>query len=104
MSRIMKKFIYIVILSVMTAMTSCAQKEEVIENVTQATERGQSDAQALLDISTDNVRELHSALLSVKAREWEMRREGKDPSADAYIKAFKEYLAGNNKALADEIF
>ena len=100
----MKKFIYIVILSVMAVMTSCSQKEEVIENVTQATERGQSDAQALLNISTDNVRELHAALLSVKAREWEMRREGHDPSADAYITAFKEYLAGNNKALADEIF
>lgn len=104
MSGMLKKIVYIVVLSVMAMLTSCSGKDNMPENISQAAERGQSDARALLDISTDNIRELHSALLSVKAREWEMRREGKDTSADAYIKAFKEYLAGNNKALADEIF
>ena len=101
----MKKYIFAAFLAVSAMMmTSCSPKNEVVEDIPQATERGHSDAQELLKISADNAGELHSALLSVKAREWEMRRNGMDPSADAYINAFKEHLAGTNQALADEIF
>ncbi len=85
-------------------LSSCQTKEEAPSDVPQATERGQSDARALLTIDSENISEVHSALLSVKAREWEMRRNGDDASADAYIGAFKNYLVEQNKKLADEIF
>ena len=99
----MKKYGLILMMAV-AALGSCSPKNETPADVPHATERGHSDAQALLNIPADNVAELHSALLSVKAREWEMRRGGNGSGADAYIIAFKEYVASRNKALADEIF
>ncbi len=107
----MKKLIFAFLISILS-LTACSEKEsEVISaDIPQATERGQNDARALLDIARGgddgdvNARDLHSALLSVKAREWEMRRNVSDQSADAYIKAFKEYVSTQNKSLADQIF
>lgn len=105
MSKKLNKIIICAVMAVLTLVTaSCSQKEQLPADIPQATERGRSDAQALLDIASDDIAELHSALLSVKAREWEMRREGHDQSADAYINAFKEYVSTQNKPLADEIF
>lgn len=101
----MKKLIFAFLISILS-LTACSEKEtEVISpDIPQATEQGQSDARALLDIAGGDVKDLHAALLSVKAREWEMRRNGSDQRADAYIKAFKEYVSTQNKSLADEIF
>lgn len=99
----MKKLLFAFLITIFS-LSACSEKEPVPADIPQATERGQSDAQALLDIAGSDVKDLHSALLSVKAREWEMRRNGSDQSADAYIKAFKDYVSTQNKSLADEIF
>lgn len=99
----MKKYCLIFLMAA-AGLTACSHPDDAPADIPQATERGQSDAQALLNLSADDVRGLHSALLSVKAREWEMRRGGNEPYADAYISAFKEYVTSRNKALADEIF
>lgn len=85
-------------------LASCGKQDTTPADVPQACERGQNDARALLTIDTENISEFHSALLSVKAREWEMRRNGDNESADAYIDAFKQYVVDQNKKLADEIF
>ncbi|MBD5238533.1 MAG: hypothetical protein HDS64_02005 [Bacteroidales bacterium] len=101
----MKKLIFAFFISIFS-LTSCAEKEATVDDaeIPQAAVRGQNDAQALLEIAGSDVKDIHSALLSVKAREWEMRRNGSDRSADAYINAFKEYVSTQNKTLADEIF
>lgn len=99
----MKKILLYLIVAT-ASLVACTPKDEMPADIPQATERGQNDARALLNIGASDVKELHSALLSVKAREWEMRREGNEQSADAYISAFKDYVTSNNKTLADEIF
>ena len=99
----MKK-IFCSLFLVASLLCSCASKEESPADIPQATERGQNDARALLTLDSENISEVHSALLSVKAREWEMRRNGDNASADAYIDAFKQYVVDQNKKLADEIF
>lgn len=99
----MKKLLFVFLLSIFS-LVACSEKEQVSEDIPQATERGQSDARALLNIDVSDIKELHSALLSVKAREWEMRRNGSDQCADAYINAFKDYVSARNTSLANEIF
>lgn len=97
----MKNLLKVMILA--CVLTACGH-EEVPADAPEAKVQGNADAKALLKISDGETRELHSAMLAVKAREWEMRRKGDDTAADAYIQAFRDYVAGHNKKLADEIF
>lgn len=96
------KYLFAIIVSVVT-LSSC-NNQEVPADAPEAKVQGNADAKALLKLSTGETRELHSAMLAVKAREWEMRRNGDDTAADAYIQAFRDYVAGHDKKLADEIF
>lgn len=99
------KYIPAVAMALIMGLTSCGNSDEGVAATTpKAVEQGLNDAKELLKIPATDVRYLHSALLAVKAREWEMRRKGDEASADAYINSFKDYVAGHDKALADEIF
>jgi hypothetical protein len=79
-----------------------------------ARQQGRADAQALCESTTeestrrksnaDRSYELHSALLAVKARQWQMITDGDSIAAAAYISAFKEYVTQNSPQLAKEIF
>lgn len=66
--------------------------------------RGKDDAEALIAANLKTEKELNSALLAVKAREWELREQSGADIADAYISGFKEYLLEHNRPLAEKIF
>jgi hypothetical protein len=78
-----------------------------------ARQQGRVDAQALCESSSDTAPrkskadksyDLHSALLAVKARQWQMITDGDSIAAADYISEFKEYVTQNNPQLAKEIF
>ena len=76
-----------------------------------ARQQGRTDAEALCATtsaaagkSAAESYELHSALLAVKARQWQMISDGDSIAAAAYISAFQEYVTQNSPKLAKEIF
>lgn len=84
------------------ALCSCGTSTEPISP---AAERGQLDAAALCsDSLTLSTHELTSAILAVRSREWQMRSQGCDADADAYIEAFRTYITEHNESLANELF
>ncbi len=69
-----------------------------------AVERGRADALALSEAGFTSDRDLHSALLSVKSREWKMRTQGDSVNASAYIDAFRQHLNEIDTELANKVF
>lgn len=96
----MYKFLSLLILAL--AAVSC-QKPSLPEMSLDAHEQGKADAVALCDAKYTTERDLHAALLAVKSREWQLRRNGDTLSADAYIKAFRTQLSASDKALASKV-
>lgn len=86
------------------AITACSHSgQPPVTQSPEATAQGQADAKAILAIDRQP-HSLHNALLAVKAREWDMRRDGNTDAADCYINAFREYITAHDEALAEEIF
>lgn len=95
----------LILLIASLALLACSREPQASVRPEQAIERGRSDAKALLSVAQQNdSHSLHGALLSVKSREWQIHNSEGDDNARAYIESFKEYVAGHNKQLADEIF
>ncbi len=92
----------IILLSIFLTLNSCGSESE---QISPASERGQLDAAALCSdsISLTN-HELTAAILAVRSREWQMRSQGFDSDADAYIEAFRNYITEHNETLAKELF
>ncbi|MDE5971646.1 MAG: hypothetical protein K2G94_02750 [Muribaculaceae bacterium] len=92
-------------LVVIASLCSCRPSDADSTDTSPAAERGQADAAALC---TDSVglteHELTNAILAVRSREWQMRSQGFDADADAYIEAFRQYIIDNNEQLAKELF
>ena len=92
-------------LVVIASLCSCRPNDTDQNDASPASERGQADAAALC---TDSVslteHELINAILAVRSREWQMRSQGFDADADAYIEAFRQYIIDNNEQLAKELF
>lgn len=89
------------------ACSSCSSDEPAplpVADTSAAIERGRADAKALSEANFTADRDLHAALLSVKSREWRMRRQGDELGASAYLTAFKEYLQENDSELGHKIF
>lgn len=90
---------------ILSSLCSCGSDDTQKPDTSPAAERGQADAAALC---TDSVslteHELTNAILSVRSREWQMRSQGFDADADAYIEAFRQYIIDNNEQLAKELF
>lgn len=87
-----------------TAISSCSNAaKSAPDDTSEAMEQGQADAKAILTIDR-SPQSLHNALLSVKAREWQMRSNGDDNAANCYINAFRDYLSLHDRSLHDEIF
>lgn len=85
------------------AICSCG-KDKLPESADSAMAQGRADAKALCAANYKTDRDLHAALLAVKSREWEIRRQGDSIAASAYIDAFKEQLTLTDKTLASKIF
>lgn len=87
------------------AMAACSSEPApLLEDTTQSQEQGRADAQALSDANFTSDRELHSALLAVKAREWQIRADADSIQSAAYITAFRTHLYATNPTLASQIF
>ncbi|MDE7389257.1 MAG: hypothetical protein K2M97_08420 [Muribaculaceae bacterium] len=85
------------------ALTTCGGHSQPM--LSPAAERGEADAAALCADSLQlTVHDLTSALLAVRSREWQMRSQGFDDDADAYIEAFRQYVIDHNEDLAKELF
>lgn len=100
MIKILPSLLLATVLSASVA--SCGGDEP--HNVAGASEQGRADAKALCAASYTSERDLHAALLAVKAREWDLRRSGDSIAASAYIEAFKEQLTLTDKSLASKVF
>lgn len=85
------------------AAVSCQKSAALPEMSLDACEQGKADAVALCEAKYTTERDLHAALLAVKSREWQLRRNGDTLSADAYIKAFRTQLSASDKALASKV-
>lgn len=98
----MKKYLISLISAIALLFTSCS-KEELPIDISDADRQGRADAVALCQAKYTTERDLHSALLAVKSREFEMRLSGDSLCADAYISAFKQQLSESDKNLANKI-
>lgn len=86
-------------------LASCSSEPApFLADTTQAQEQGRADAQALCDANFTSDRDLHSALLAVKAREWQLRTDGDSLQSAAYIDAFRTTLTEANPTLASQLF
>lgn len=90
-------------IAVTLSAASCADKDTTA-GILGADEQGRADAKALCAANYTAERDLHAALLAVKAREWELRRKGDSIAASAYIDAFREQLIESDKTLASKVF
>lgn len=90
-------------IAVMLSIASCSEKGTTV-NALGADEQGRADAKALCAANYTADRDLHAALLAVKAREWELRRNGDSIAASIYIDAFREQLTESDKTLASKVF
>lgn len=101
------KYLIIALLSIIGfCSTSCTKAETeapVPQSVTEAEKQGRADAQALSDANYTADRDLHAALLAVKAREWRMRSRGDEVAAGAYIEAFGSHLKEIDQPLAQKV-
>lgn len=101
----MPRFLTIFFLSFV--LLSCSSEPEPAVNTfntDEATEQGRTDAETLIAANFRTERELHSALLSVKSREWKLRQQGDSIGAQAYIRAFRNYIFENDAELAAKVF
>ncbi len=96
---------FLTILAITFALASCSSETPAAAfDVTKADEQGRTDAATLIAAEFTTERELHSALLSVKSREWKLRQQGDSLEASAYINAFRNYLFENDAELASKVF
>ena len=88
------------------ALASCSSEPSptLTFDTAEATAQGRSDAETLIASKFTSERELHTALLSVKSREWKLRQQGDSIGAAAYLSAFKNYLLENDTELAAKAF
>lgn len=103
----MKTFLKSLVILVVTMCGAfgCSNNESTKnDSFTAAYKRGQSDAKALSQANYEAEKDLHAALLAVKAREWQLRERGDAVSAEAYINGFRQYLKEHDVSLADKIF
>lgn len=99
----MKKRLFPLLLAATAMLSSCGGDDSC--EVSPAAERGRCDAEALCtDSATLSHHALTAALLAVRSREWQMRSQGYDDDADAYIEAFRQYITDHNESLAKELF
>jgi len=101
MTRIIK--IFLLAAALLAGVSSCGEKE-LPASTRGAIEQGRADAKALCAAQYTAERDLHAALLAVKAREWQLRQKGDSVAATAYIDAFKEQLTQSDKTLASKVF
>ena len=99
----MTRFLSIIILMLTLVACSSTSGDDGAA-VVNATTQGHNDAEALVTAAFTTERELHSALLSVKSREWKLRQQGDTIGAAAYMKAFKAYIVENDAELAGKLF
>jgi hypothetical protein len=98
-------FSLIAAVAVATATASCScDLKPADADCARAVEQGRSDAVAFCRDTLLADRDVIGMVLSVRAREGEMRRQGLDAAADAYINAFQDYVTVNNPTLASQIF
>lgn len=97
---------FLTILTLVIALASCSSEpaQTLTSDVTKATNQGRTDAETLIASDFATEREFHSALLSVKSREWKLRQQGDSLGAEAYIRAFRDYLFENDAELAAKVF
>ncbi len=102
----MKSFLKSIFLLVVTMSGAfgCSNNETPPPDTSGAYKRGQSDAKALSQANYAAEKDLHAALLAVKAREWQLRERGDVIGAEAYINGFRQYLQEHDVSLADKIF
>ena len=100
----MNKSLIILVLS--CALLSCSSEPEVAQSNSpdKAMVQGRADAETLIAAQFRTERELHSALLSVKSREWKLRQQGDTIGAQAYISAFRNYIFEHDAELAAKVF
>lgn len=98
----MKKYLFSALLTLTLCLSACSENELPVD-VTDAEQQGRADAKALCQAQYTADRDLHSALLAVKSREFEMRLSGDTLSASAYIEAFKQQLRETNQQLAAKV-
>lgn len=98
----MNKLLFSVILTLGLFIGACSEKE-LPANVQDAELQGRADARALCQANYSADKDIHAALLAVKAREFEMRQNGDSIGACAYIDAFKRQLKESNNNLADKV-
>ncbi len=95
-------FSLLISLASLFALGSCGSDSA---SLSPAAERGELDAAALCSDSIKlSSHELTAAILAVRSREWQMRSQGFDADADAYIDAFRQYITDHNESLAKELF
>lgn len=97
----MRKLLSLIFLSLVFA--SCSDSQRTAEPLSEAGQRGRADARALCQANLSAERDLHAALLAIKAREWDYRTAGDTLAANAYISAFRDCLRQTNQALADKV-
>lgn len=97
---------FTIIFTLVLALASCSSgpAPSMSLDTSTASQQGRTDAETLIAAEFTTERELHSALLSVKSREWKLRQQGDTLGAAAYINAFRDYLFENDAELAAKAF
>ncbi len=72
-------------------------------DLSQPINMGNADARVLGEIPLSDAPELQAAILAIKAREHQLRKEVGDGAADSYIMAIKDYLTLHHPDLAKEL-
>ena len=103
MNRILKSLLPAALILALAASCTDSPSQQQVDT-SSAIERGRADALALSEANFTSDRDLHSALLSVKSREWKMRSQGDSVNASAYIDAFRQYLNEIDTELANKVF
>ncbi len=98
----MNKYLFSAILTIGIYISGCTE-QELPANIQDAEMQGRADARALCQANYSADKDIHAALLAVKAREFEMRQNGDSIGAAAYIGAFKKQLKESNNNLADKV-
>ena len=93
----MKKLLTIVL--VVVALSSCSGQNKIKT----AQQLGQQHAIEILDNEITG-RQLVMHLLEIRAIEHQLRQEGNQQAADAYIESFTTFIQSNNQQLASIIF
>ena len=93
----MKKLLTIVL--VVVALSSCSGQNKIKT----PPQLGQQHAIEILDNEITG-RQLVMRLLEIRAIEHQLRQEGKQQAADAYIESFTSFIQANNQQLASIIF